>query len=170
MKNQTKTKNIALAGLSTALVLLATLVIQFPFLNGYLNAGDAIIIVSCFFLSPLTAAATAGLGSALADILIGYAIYAPGTLAIKALMAFVAALIIRRGREKKSLIPAFFAAVSAELIMVSGYFLYESFVLGYGMPALAYVPGNLIQAGFGIIAGCMLLAMLFRIPYVQDNF
>ena len=168
MKNNTK--NIALAGLSTALVLLATLVIQFPFLNGYINAGDAIIIVSCFFLSPLTAAATAGLGSALADILAGYAIYAPGTLVIKALMAFIAALIIHKGHEKRSLIPAFFAAVTAELIMVSGYFLYEAFVLGYGMPAIAYVPGNLVQAGFGVIAGCMLLAMLFRIPYVKDNF
>ena len=78
--------------LFTALTTVATLVIQVPSpMSGYVNLGDAMVLLSAWILGPVYGTAAAGIGSMLADLLSGYAYYAPGTLVIKCLMAFVAA-------------------------------------------------------------------------------
>ena len=53
------------------------------------------MLISAWMLGPLYGGAAAGIGSALADLLSGYAHYVPGTFAIKFLMAAAAALILR---------------------------------------------------------------------------
>ena len=80
--------------LFTALTTVATLVIQVPSpMSGYVNLGDAMVLLSAWILGPVYGTAAAGIGSMLADLLSGYAYYAPGTLIIKCLMAFVAAQV-----------------------------------------------------------------------------
>ena len=61
---------------------------------------------------------------------------------------------------KRRRLSAVIAAVAAEAVMVLGYFLYESVILGYGMAAAAAVPGNLIQALGGIVIFAVLSAVL----------
>ena len=95
-----ETKTLVWAALFTALTTVATMVIQVPSpTGGYLNAGDAIVLLSAFLLGPIWGAVAAGVGSALADILAGYAIYAPATLIIKALMALTAGALLRRAKS-----------------------------------------------------------------------
>ena len=117
-------------------------------------------------ISPRFAVAAAAIGSLLADILAGYAIYAPGTLVIKGLVALVAALIWQRFSanrvRKTALTVRLTAAIAAELVMVLGYFLYESLILGYGMGALPAVPANLGQAAVGVIIAMIFTPALHR--------
>ena len=169
MKND-KIQKLVWAGLFTALTTVATMVIHIPVGTGYWNVGDALVILSAFLLGPAWGAIAAGLGSALADILSGYAIYAPGTLIIKALMALVAAVILRPAKNKKTYITAIIASIAAELVMVSGYFAYEAFILGYGMAAIANVYSNALQGLVGASVGTILFYALLRIPYVKKNF
>ena len=156
-----KLKKTVLAGVFGALTVLATLVIQVPTpTNGYVNAGDAVILLGAFLLGPWYGAAAAGIGSGLADLLSGYVIYAPASLLIKTLMALTAGLLYA-GRRKKSArlreeIVSVCSGAAAELIMVAGYFLYEWVLLGSAGAALAGIPANLIQAVFGIAAGVLL--------------
>ena len=56
-----------------ALVCVATMVIKIPSpLNGYINLGDCIVLLSGWLLSPVYGFMAAGLGSALADLFAGY--------------------------------------------------------------------------------------------------
>ena len=74
----------------------------------------------------------------LADLLLGYAAYAPGTFVIKALVAVLAASLFRTFREKAGVTASvLIAGAAAECWMIAGYFGYESFILGYGPAAAA---------------------------------
>ena len=90
---QTKLRTLILAAMFAALTCVATMIIHIPSpIGGYFNLGDCMVLLSAFVLGPVWGTAAGGIGSALADVICGYFIYAPGTLVIKALMALAAAL------------------------------------------------------------------------------
>lgn len=165
MKNK-NVKRLVLAALFTALSCVATMVIQIPSpMSGYVNLGDCLVLLSAWVLGPFLGAAAGGIGSMLADIITGYAYYAPGTLIIKAVMALAAGLIFRavagrNGRGSKALAARLIGGVVAEAIMVLGYFAYAGVILGNGIGAAASIPGNLVQAAFGLVAAVVLVQVL----------
>ena len=77
-----------------ALTVVATTFIRIPLPLGYVNLGDAFVLLSVFVLGLVYGTIAGGFGSALAD-LFGYITYAPGTLIIKTAMALVAYLIYK---------------------------------------------------------------------------
>jgi uncharacterized membrane protein len=96
-------EKLILTGLLTALIAVTTMVIAIPvpFTNGYVHPGDSMIFMAVLILGRRRGALAAGLGSALADSLLGYFIWAPFTLVIKACMAFCTGLIIEKCAEKR---------------------------------------------------------------------
>jgi uncharacterized membrane protein len=78
------TLNLALAAVFAALVCIATIIfrIEVPATSGYFNIGETIIYVTALLFGPLVGSFAGGLGSAIADM-IGFPIFAPGTLVIK---------------------------------------------------------------------------------------
>ena len=170
MTNKKLLKTV-MAALFAALICVATLAVRIPIpaTQGYANLGDALVLLAAFFLGPLYGPAAAGIGSALADLFAGYAIYAPGTAAVKGLCALAAALLLRSlgNRLKWAHVPA---AIVSEIVMVGGYFLYESTVLGYGMAALGSVPANAIQGAVGAVAGVVLYQALRKVPHIRRYF
>lgn len=161
------TRKVVFSALFAAICCVATMVPQIPTpLGGYVNCGDAIVLLGAFLLGPFWGAAAAGIGSALADIICGYALYAPGTLIIKALMALAAGFILRRAASKP-VIFSIIAALVGEIIMVLGYFVFEATILGFGMASAANIPFNCVQGVFGIAASVVLYAALIKIPYVK---
>lgn len=95
-----KSLKAAEAALSTALVLAATIMVNVyvPATRGYFNLGETMIYLVALLFNPFTAALAGGVGSALADIILGYTIYAPATLVIKAAEGAVASALFRRLR------------------------------------------------------------------------
>lgn len=171
MQKQSHLTNLVTASLLAALCCIATFIkLAITPTGGYVNLGDVVIILAAFLLSPLYAALAAGIGSMLADILMGYAQYAPGTLVTKALMALFAGLLlcaVRKLSDKNKLLSVIFivlAAVCAEAVMVAGYFVFEAFVLGYGPAgALGSVLPNVFQGIAGIVGGTLLCLIFKRI-------
>ena len=88
---QTPLSRLVMAALFAALTCIATLVIQLRVAptGGYVNLGDCGVLLSAWLLSTPYAVAAAAVASALADLVAGYAYYAPATLVIKALMALL---------------------------------------------------------------------------------
>lgn len=165
--NDQKTKKLVLAALFAALCCVLTMVVQIPVpaTGGYVNLGDCAVLLAGWMLGPLYGGAAAGVGSMLADLFSGYAYFAPGTFAVKLLMAVAAALIFRAvhgRRDGGAFVPRAVSALAAETIMVLGYFAYEGLILGYGMGAVGAIPGNLIQGGFGLVASVLLAQALAR--------
>ena len=152
--------------LFTALTTVATLVIQVPSpMSGYVNLGDAMVLLSAWILGPVYGTAAAGIGSMLADLLSGYAYYAPGTLIIKCLMAFVAAQVFLAlpDKTKGKRFAKVVSGLLAEIIMVVGYFGYAGLILGNGLSAALSIPGNLVQGGFGIIVSTVVYLALSQV-------
>lgn len=171
-----KLYRLALTALFAALCCVATLVIQIPapVTGGYMNLGDCFVLLSAFCLSPFSGALAAGIGSALADLLLGYAQYVPGTFVIKALMAlsvglFCRAFLKKDGHAVRNWVTRALAATLAEGLMAVGYFVYEATLLGYGLGALASMPLNLAQGGIGLVLALPLVGLLRRIPSVRHG-
>ncbi len=150
-------RRLVMCALFAALSYVATLLpIPVPMLHGYVNIGDCMVLLCAFMLGGLFGAFSVGAGTALADITLSFALYAPATFVIKTLMAFVAYLFFR----KSGILMRAVGCVVAEAIMVLGYFIFEYFL--YGMGALASVTGNLIQAGTNAIIAFVLISFFSK--------
>lgn len=157
-----KTKNLTLmvtAAVLAALTCVATMVVQIPMpLKGYV-----MVLTSVWLIGSPWGVAAAGIGSAMADLLTGYAYYAPATLIIKALMAVAAFYIAKcfmNGSYFKSLVGKVIGGAVAEIIMVAGYFVYDIIFYSNVATAAAGILGNAIQGAVGLIAGVLLTVAL----------
>ena len=170
MKNNHLYKLVS-AALFAALACVATMIIQIPSpTQGYVNLGDCIVLLSGWLLGPWYGFAAAAVGSALADILLGYMQYAPATFLIKGLVALTAYYLFKgflKLFREKSFPAVLLSAVIAECIMVFGYFGYEAVVLQYGLAAAAGMAANIAQAVMGVAAGSGLYLLLARIPQIR---
>ena len=146
---KTPAKKLVYGALSAALIMVATAFVRIPALNGYVHAGDGFVFLTVALLGPWAALA-AGVGSMLADLFAGYAIYMIPSFLIKASMGIIAAKV---GQDKFGLrLLLFFLA---EIIMILGYFLCEWLLFGFAV-ALAGIPFNLLQGMFGLCLGLVL--------------
>ncbi|MBQ9805200.1 MAG: ECF transporter S component [Clostridia bacterium] len=158
MKNATQ--KIVFSSLFAALICVATMLIKIPSpLKGYINLGDGVVLLSAWILPLPYGVIAAGLGSALADIFSGYAVYAPATFVIKGLMAIVAYSCHKLFAKKiKSTVSRIFSGIFAEIVMILGYFLFEGVLYGFA-PSLVNIPANAVQAAAGIVIGVILITV-----------
>ena len=155
-----KIKKIVLAALLAAFTCVATFIVRIPSpVGGYINLGDCMVLLSGWILGPVYGFLSAAVGSALADVSAGYLLYAPATFLIKGLMALVVALIHKALKDKNVTVGNVFGGIVAEIIMISGYFLFEWAVYDFG-GALANVLANVAQGIVGIIAAVLLFTLL----------
>lgn len=162
-------RQLSLTALLAALCCMSTLVLVFPSpTGGYMNLGDTIVLLGCYLLGPIHAAAAAAFGSALADVMAGYALYAPATLIIKGSMALLAGTLYALSNRKTAFLPV--CGIAAEAVMVGGYWLYDGLLLGSLAGSAVGIPSNLVQGIFGVAASTVLAISLKKIPYVREQF
>lgn len=151
-----KTKHLVVTALFIAIVCVATMIINVPVpaTKGYVNASEVAVFLSAGLLPGFLGLAAAGIGCAMADLILGYTVYAPATLVIKALEAGMAILFM-----KKFKLPSLAAFVLGSIFMPLGYFLYETVLYGYQTAAVAVLP-NLLQGLFGAIVAALIYPAL----------
>lgn len=147
-----------MSSLLAALVCVATMIIKIPSpLNGYINLGDCIVLLSGWLLPPIYGFVAAGLGSALADLFSGYIIYAPATFVIKGIMAVIACYGFKLLRKKfTGALSRILCGAAAEIGMSLGYFIFEGFLYGFA-PSVVNIPANIVQGVVGLILGVILM-------------
>lgn len=145
---------LAASSIMAALVCVATIfiVVPIPATQGYFNVGDAMVMVAALTFGPLIGAAAGGIGSSLADVIMGYSLFAPYTLVIKGLEGLLAGWIHSRGRGE-GLLMMLLAWLAGGAVMVTGYFVVEYFILGYGAGAFVELPFNMVQMAVAGIVG-----------------
>lgn len=117
-------------------------------------------------------AAAAGLGSALADLLGGYAAYAPWTFLIKALMAFIMGAFIEAATKKKKhhvkigSVPLveIVGMVLAGIEMVIGYAAVDGILAGNLWSGILGAPFNIGQFTVGLVLATILAMALYKTP------
>ena len=156
MKN--KTQKLVMAALLASLCCVATMIVKIPSpMKGYINLGDCIVLLSGWLLSPLYGFLAAGLGSALADVLSGYTLYAPATFIIKGLMALIAFYGFKLfGKVVPKPVSKVLSGLAAELLMILGSFIFEGFLYGFA-PSAVNIPANALQGAAGLILGTVLI-------------
>lgn len=159
-----KTHKLTISAIFTAIIFVATYFVKVPtpMVGGYVNLGDAFVILSGMILGPI-AFIPAALGSSLADLLSGYAIYIPATFIIKGVSALLIGLIFKRekGIFSKIILKCIICGLISGVLIVVGYLLYELCI--YGAAAFINVPFNAIQGAFGIIVSTVLLPFALKI-------
>ncbi len=168
--NRDKTIKIILAGLMMAMIVVATMMIVIPSPGGYIHLGDAMIFLAVLILGWRYGAVAAGVGSALADILVGYAAWAPWTLVIKGIMAAVMGLFILKAMQKpgKTIlgVPVYqlLGMILAGLFMVVGYYIAQGIIYGNFIAAAVGIPLNIVQFSVGTMIATVLAAALYKTP------
>lgn len=159
-------KKLCIMGLLIALTCVATMCVHIPIpaTNGYINIGDSIILIAAVFFGGPVGLAAGGIGSALADLLLGYTNYVPITLVVKGIEGLMAAQIAGKSKGFFT-IRKMTAAVVSVIWMVAGYFISETVLYGTGA-ALSSVASNCIQAAVSlilfIVLGCALNSANYR--------
>lgn len=167
MNEKNKTKKIVLAAMLAAITCVATMIIKIPSpLKGYLNLGDCVVLLAGWLLSPGYGFLAAGIGSALADVFLGYVIYAPATFVIKGLMALIAYSVYQMLHKKNNnFVSRIISGILAEATMVLGYFVFEGVLYGFG-PSVVNIPANAVQGVAGLILGCVLVRIFKKIVII----
>lgn len=162
MKRNSRALSAARLALSTALVTAATAAfsVYVPATRGYFNLGETMVYFTALLLGPAVGAFAGGVGSALADVILGYTIYAPATLVIKAAEGAAAGFLAEklRGLEARAgVLAVFSAAVSLGymlLVLALGLtlftgeieFSFATYALGGFIPPLAWFPAAVLAA------------------------
>ena len=159
--NKNSIKKLVFSALFTALITISTMFIRIPLPLGYVNMGDAFIFLAVFILGPLYGTLAAALGSAIADI-VGYVVYAPGTLIIKTLMAVTTYYIYHglRTLTNKNVLAEIIAGLVGSVVMALGYFLYETLFFETAAVAILNAPWNIVQGIVGIALAVAVMRVL----------
>ncbi|SMC87567.1 ECF transporter S component [Papillibacter cinnamivorans] len=156
-----RTRKITYSAIAAAIVFLVTWIVKLPVpgtSGAYLNFGDVVITMTAFLLGGPAAAASAAVGSCLADIAVGSAVYAVPTFFIKGLMALACGAVSRKKTARGYILSGFVGGA----IMTAGYGLFEIFFFGTAYAAVS-LPFNLIQWFAGAAAAAVLLPAVRRL-------
>ena len=160
--------NVVMTAMMMCLVMVAILLLRvpIPFTQGYVNLSDAMVFMAVIILGWKYGALAAGLGSMLGDVLSGFAMWAPWSFVIKALMAIIFAMVIQtvsRGRkadsagranisEKKYLSAEIAGMILAGAFMAAAYWFAEGIMYGNWVVAALGIPWNIGQA---LVGACL---------------
>ncbi len=152
---------IGVSALMIALTTVFTLLVRVPVpaTGGYINLSNVAITFAALTFGPLVGFLAGGVGAGLADILGGYAQFAPLTLVAHGVEGFIIGYIGHR----KGLTHMALGWLLGSAFMVAAYLIGEATVMGLGWAAAAQeVPGNLTQVLAGGVVGIPLVLAVRR--------
>lgn len=157
MKNN-DIKKIVLCGFGIAVIFVLTAFVAVPIGQfGYINLGDTGVMLFASILNPALAFLVGGIGSAAADMFLGFSQYALFTFIIKGVEALLVAIIVRKVKGAMRS----FGYLLGLVVMVLGYYLTDTFFFGY-LAALGGVGFNFMQ---GIV--CCIIASVAQFFFVD---
>ena len=136
------TKLLCISGIFSAIVFVVTAYLHIPTYNGYVHCGDGFIFLSACILPMPYSIIVGVLGAMLADLLTGFAIWAPGSMIIKGLIALLFSCQAEKIITPKNLV----MLLPAALVSIAGYYLYEALIIGNFVAPLAGLLGSTVQA------------------------
>ncbi len=154
---------VAVIAVLTAVVVVFTMIVRIPTAKGYLNLCDVAIMFIAFTFGPWSAFIAAGLGTALADLISGYAQWAPISFVVHGLEGLLVALIVmKKGDEPVSIFRKALAAVVCVATVSLGYFALSALFISTVSVAAAELPGNIAQSAVGFALGLAVSAAVKR--------
>jgi uncharacterized membrane protein len=176
MRNE-KTNDIVMTAMFVALVMAATYIgIPTPAsMGGYMHFGTLVMLAIALKYGPRYGMLSGGIGMTLFDIFSPWAAWALGTFIVRMTMGFVVGYIAndKTKGQGNNIQRNLLAIVMGAIIMISGYFIYQAWMLstfegvlsvsdssaGFDL-AMTSIPGNLAQ----IVVGLFSLKLIKYLP------
>jgi uncharacterized membrane protein len=152
---------LAVIAIMVAVVAVLTFAVQIPIpaTGGYVHFGDVGVYFSALALGPIIGAIAGGVGCAVADIVSGYAVWAPLTLIAHGLQGLLAGYF----GYKRGLTGMIVGWAIGSIALIAVYFFGEWFIYGLGLAgALAEVGPNFVQVLVGGLIGVPLVLAIRR--------
>jgi len=169
---------VAITAVFTAMVTIATVAfsVYVPTTRGYFNIGETAVYVTALLFGPLIGAFAGGVGSMLADVLLGYSIYAPGTLLIKAcegaIVGFLSRQSVRSTSPTQWKVFTLFVALSVGLLIgyVGVSYYAGSVEASIGSPPTGYITASFfVPYAFWITLGMVAFAFIVYVGFRYDS-
>ncbi len=135
---------MTITGIFTALILVFAAYVHIPSYTGYVHIADGFLFLAASMLPAPYAMFAGAFGAACADLLTGYAIWAPASFVIKAITVLFFTSKAPKILSKRNL----FGLLPAAVLCVGGYYLYEVILYGSFSAPLFGMIGNATQAVF----------------------
>lgn len=156
-------KNVALSAVFAAAVAIATMTVSIPVGEGFLNFGEIVIYTAAFLFGGVVGGLAGGVGAAAADVMLGFAFFAPITFVVKGLEGLVVGEL--SGDSVRSKVIA--VALGAP-IMIGGYVLATAYLFGVPAALFRELPIDILQAVTGLVVALPLSqALEDRIPQLR---
>ena len=158
-------EEIALGSAFAASVAVATIMVSIPVGLGYLNFGEILIYTAAFLFGGVVGGIAGGVGAAAADVILGWAFYAPITFVVKGGEGLLVGKF--SGKSVKSKILA--VGIGAP-IMIIGYTLARMYFEGIPAALFQELPIDILQATVGAaIAIPISQAIKTKIPELTEG-
>lgn len=165
------THKIPLFALSIALVFVATSIISIQMGTSLTNLGDAFIFLFASLFGPLAGFISGSIGSALADIALGWGHTAIYTFIIKGIEGLIVGLLFNKLRKKEYKLSnnlyLFLFSLIGSLIMIGGYYLAEAFMYGSMEAAIISIYTNILQASLSIVTFLIVYNLLIKVKIIS---
>lgn len=147
-------RSVALGALLAAAVTVATMIhVPLPGFRVYFNLGEGIIYTVALLLGGRYGAVSGGVGAAVADLVLGYPLWAPVTAVVKGMEGYLVGRLAARNR--------YVALAAGAAVMTSGYSLTAGILYGSAAIPVEFVT-DLLQTGVGSAAALLLVPLLER--------
>jgi len=170
IKEYITTREIAMTAAFMALVFLSTSIFYVSLVSssGFFNLGEVFVYTSALVGGPIVGALAGGIGSALADMALGYGGYAPGTLFLKGLEGFVVGLLYKnfkaRGDKFRLIL------LSAITLFLIGFSLFVTTPALNGVSDSSVIGGSIIIFGLNLEEGLSLDSLSSLVTYNEVSF
>ncbi|MCL2547123.1 MAG: ECF transporter S component [Oscillospiraceae bacterium] len=169
MRARSQAQRITLAAVCASMVFLGTFWIRINSPIGIMHVGDGVIFMVAAVLDPVSAMFAAAIGSALANLAgAGGPIFIPATLISKGLLAYFAAVAIRRIKNHAALVGAFFALQFVLVLCL--YFVYQAFIFSPAAAIGHLVPFAILQNLLGVTLGAIVVPVMKKINLNLENY
>jgi len=156
--NTTKklSRTVSLGALCAALVTVGTILhVPVPGFRVYFNFGEGVIYVVALLLGSRYGAAAGAIGASLADIVLGYPLWAPFTAIIKGCEGYIVGALGKRSRP--------LAILAGAAVMAAGYTTAAGILYGWKVAPVELMT-DLVQTGAGAA-----FALAF-VPVIERRF
>lgn len=160
-----KARKIAVMAVSIAIVtvLVAIVPVPLPATGGFTHPGAVAEIFVAMAFGPIVGMVAAGVGGAIADLVLGYGSWAPLTLIAHGCLGLLAGLL----GWKKGSAGMLLGWVVGGLALVGVYFIGQATVYGFGVAgAAAELIPNLMQVSLGALGIALFLMVKKAYPQI----
>ncbi|MCF7934969.1 MAG: ECF transporter S component [Synergistales bacterium] len=153
-KTVSTSRTVALGAVLAAAVTAATMLhIPVPGFRVYFNLGEGVIYTAALLFGARYGAFAGGIGASMADLLLGYPLWAPLTFVIKGIEGYVVGKLGERSR--------ILAMLAGAVLMTAGYTTAAGLLYGWKAAPVELVT-DCIQTGIGILTALVLVPVLER--------